>query len=134
MRRRRRRVRGGRPAPILRSLSVRRASKASTISRLRTASAAARKSDFVAFLGDLVARTPEGPDLHCIVDNLKTHDTDLVHEFLTVNPHVHFTPHPRQLAPTLEDREEQLRRGEVASVEGRRRGPLDLTSIIHETT
>ena len=25
---------------------------------------------------------PTGLDLHCIVDNLKTHDTDLVHDFL----------------------------------------------------
>ena len=32
---------------------------------------------------------PARLDLHCIVDNIKTHDTDLVHQFLTDHPHVH---------------------------------------------
>ena len=46
------------------------------------------------FLGDLVAQTPPGLDLYCIVDNLKTHSTELVAAFLEQNPHVHlhFTP------------------------------------------
>jgi transposase len=53
-----------------------------------------RSENFVAFLADLVAQTPAGLDLHCIVDNLKTHSTDLVAEFLDQHPHVHlhFTP------------------------------------------
>lgn len=53
-----------------------------------------RSENFVAFLSDLVAQTPEGLDLHCIVDNLSAHKTALVAEFLEANPHVHlhFTP------------------------------------------
>jgi hypothetical protein len=41
---------------------------------------------FMAFLGDLVVQTPEGLDRHCIVDNLKTHDKDLVHTFSPSTP------------------------------------------------
>jgi transposase len=41
-----------------------------------------RSENFVEFLGDLVAQTPAGLALHCIVDNLKTHSTDLVEQFL----------------------------------------------------
>ena len=37
-----------------------------------------RSENFVEFLGDLVAQTPAGLDLHCIVDNLSTHSTDKV--------------------------------------------------------
>ena len=71
-----------------------------------------------------VAQTPEGLDLHCIVDNLKTHDTDLVHDFLVEHPHVHlhFTPtHASWLNQVelffsiLERR--LLRRGEFGSVD-----------------
>jgi hypothetical protein len=53
-----------------------------------------RSENFVEFLGDLVAQTPAGLDLHCIVDNLKTHSTVLVEQFLDQHPHVHlhFTP------------------------------------------
>ena len=53
-----------------------------------------RSENFVEFLTDLVVQTPAGLDLHCIVDNLKTHSTDLVEQFLVENPHVHlhFTP------------------------------------------
>ncbi len=53
------------------------------------------KSDnFVDFLADLVAQTPAGLDLHCIVDNLSTHTTDKVGRFLDQHRHVHlhFTP------------------------------------------
>jgi transposase len=83
-----------------------------------------RSENFVEFLGDLVAQTPEGLDLHCIVDNLKTHDTDLVHDFLAAHPHVHlhFTPtHASWLNQVelffsiLERR--LLRRGEFDSVD-----------------
>jgi hypothetical protein len=53
-----------------------------------------RSENFVEFRGDLVAQTPQGLDLHCIVDNLKTHSTDLVEAFLARHPwvHLHFTP------------------------------------------
>jgi transposase len=53
-----------------------------------------RSENFVDFLADLVAQTPHGLDLHCIVDNLATHSTELVERFLTAHPHVHlhFTP------------------------------------------
>jgi len=83
-----------------------------------------RSENFVEFLGDLVRQTPDGLALHCIVDNLATHTTDLVHDFLTDNPHVHlhFTPtHASWLNQVelffsiLERR--LLRRGEFESVE-----------------
>jgi transposase len=83
-----------------------------------------RSGNFVEFLGDLVAQTPAGLDLHCIVDNLKTHDTDLVHDFLAEHPrvHLHFTPtHASWLNQVelffsiLERR--LLRRGEFDSIE-----------------
>jgi transposase len=83
-----------------------------------------RSENFVEFLGDLVAQTPTGLDLHCIVDNLKTHSTELVEHFLHQHPHVHlhFTPtHASWLNQVelffsiLERR--LLRRGEFGSVE-----------------
>jgi transposase len=83
-----------------------------------------RSENFVEFLGDLVAQTPTGLDLHCIVDNLKTHSTELVEHFLDQHPHVHlhFTPtHASWLNQVelffsiLERR--LLRRGEFGSVE-----------------
>src|SRR5271165_6047234 len=48
----------------------------------------------VEFLADLVDQTPEGLDLHCIVDNFAAHKTPTVTEFLAANQHVHlhFTP------------------------------------------
>ena len=53
-----------------------------------------RSENFVDFLADLVTQTPQGLDLHCIVDNLATHSTELVERFLSAHPHVHlhFTP------------------------------------------
>ena len=55
-----------------------------------------RSANFVDFLEDLVARTPPGLELHCIVDNLSAHGTPLVEEFLDrpENHHVflHRTP------------------------------------------
>src|SRR5262249_61268402 len=53
-----------------------------------------RSDNFVDFLGDLVAQTPAGLDLHCIVDNLSAHTTAQVSEFLDAHRHVHlhFTP------------------------------------------
>lgn len=83
-----------------------------------------RSENFVDFLGDLVRQTPAGLDLHCIVDNLKTHSTEHVATFLEENPHVHlhFTPtHASWLNQVelffsiLERR--LLRRGEFSSVD-----------------
>src|SRR4051794_14887374 len=83
-----------------------------------------RSENFVEFLADLVAQTPAGLDLHCIVDNLKTHSTALVEQFLEQHPHVHlhFTPtHASWLNQVelffsiLERR--LLRRGEFGSVD-----------------
>jgi transposase len=83
-----------------------------------------RSENFVEFLADLVAQTPAGLDLHCIVDNLKTHSTPLVAEFLEQHRHVHlhFTPtHASWLNQVelffsiLERR--LLRRGEFGSVD-----------------
>jgi transposase len=83
-----------------------------------------RSENFVQFLADLVAETPEGLDLHCIADNLSAHKTELVADFLAENPrvHLHYTPtHASWLNQVelffsiLERR--LLRRGEFESVE-----------------
>ena len=83
-----------------------------------------RSDNFVEFLADLVAQTPPGLDLHCIVDNLSAHTTAKVDAFLAANPHVHlhFTPtHASWLNQVelffsiLERR--LLRRGEFDSVD-----------------
>lgn len=53
-----------------------------------------RADNFIAFLTDLVAKTPTGLELHCIVDNLSAHSTGAVEAFLDEHPHVflHKTP------------------------------------------
>jgi transposase len=53
-----------------------------------------RAENFVAFLTDLVAQTPSGMQLHCIVDNLSAHGTPAVEAFLDDHPQVflHRTP------------------------------------------
>jgi transposase len=80
--------------------------------------------NFVTFLWDLIDQTPAHMDLHCIVDNLKAHQTDKVATLLEYNPrvHLHFTPtHASWLNQVelffsiLERR--LLRRGEFASVD-----------------
>ena len=80
--------------------------------------------NFVTFLWDLIDQTPEDLDLHCIVDNLKAHQTDKVATLLEHNPrvHLHFTPtHASWLNQVelffsiLERR--LLRRGEFADVD-----------------
>src|SRR5215207_6437709 len=50
--------------------------------------------NFVDFLADLVAQTPRGMQLHCIVDNLSAHFTPKVEAFLDKHPRVflHNTP------------------------------------------
>jgi transposase len=49
---------------------------------------------FVDFLADVVATQPRRKEIHLILDNLSTHKTTRVAQFLAVHPHVHlhFTP------------------------------------------
>jgi transposase len=49
---------------------------------------------FVAFLTDVVATQPEQREIHVICDNVSSHKTDLVAEFLDSHEHVriHYTP------------------------------------------
>jgi len=53
-----------------------------------------RAENFIAFLGDLVKKTPADLELHCIVDNLSAHSTEEVEAFLDDHHHVflHRTP------------------------------------------
>jgi transposase len=50
--------------------------------------------EFVAFLGQIVATESRGREIHVILDNLSTHKTKRVREFLSAHPklHLHFTP------------------------------------------
>ena len=50
--------------------------------------------EFVAFLTDVVAHKPRGKEIHTIADNLSTHKTCRVQQFLGDRPNVrlHFTP------------------------------------------
>ena len=50
--------------------------------------------EFVAFLGQLIAVESRGREIHVILDNLSTHKTKRVREFLANHPnvHLHFTP------------------------------------------
>jgi transposase len=50
--------------------------------------------EFVAFLTDVVASQSRGREIHVIVDNLSTHKTQRVRDFLAAHPnvHLHFTP------------------------------------------
>jgi len=49
---------------------------------------------FVAFLADVVATQPEQREIHVICDNVSSHKTDLVAEFLASHEQVqiHYTP------------------------------------------
>jgi transposase len=50
--------------------------------------------DFVAFLGTIVASESKGKEIHIVLDNLSTHKTRRVQQFLADHPkvHLHFTP------------------------------------------
>lgn len=50
--------------------------------------------DFVSFLGEVVCGRPAREEIHIILDNLSTHKTKLVQDFLSdhSNVHLHFTP------------------------------------------
>jgi transposase len=49
---------------------------------------------FVDFLAEVVASQPRGKEIHLILDNLSTHKTTRVADFLAAHPtvHLHFTP------------------------------------------
>ena len=51
-------------------------------------------AQFVEFLAEVVATQPAKTHIHIIADNLSTHKTEAVQEFLSVRPNVqlHFTP------------------------------------------
>lgn len=51
-------------------------------------------AEFVAFLTEIVVNQPRGKEIHVIADNLSTHKTAQVSEFLKAHPkvHLHFTP------------------------------------------
>lgn len=51
-------------------------------------------TEFVAFLEDIVASQPKGKEIHIIADNLATHKTQAVRDFLEKHEQVqmHFTP------------------------------------------
>jgi transposase len=53
-----------------------------------------RAVEFRAFLDLVEAAVPAGLDVHLVLDNLKTHKTSLVHDWLVKRPrwHLHFTP------------------------------------------
>ncbi len=85
-----------------------------------------RSSNFVAFLGDLVAQTPPGLDLHCIVDNLSAHKSKEVAAFLAepehAHVHLHYTPTHASWLNQVElffsiMQRRLLRSGEFASVD-----------------
>jgi transposase len=51
-------------------------------------------AEFAAFLTDIVLNQPRGKEIHVIADNLSTHKTEQVEDFLAEhrNVHLHFTP------------------------------------------
>jgi transposase len=53
-----------------------------------------RSKEFIDFLHQIERQTPEGLDLHLVLDNSSTHKTQAVEEFLETHPrfHFHFTP------------------------------------------
>lgn len=76
------------------TLSLSAALNTRTGSVLGKTAARHTSEEFVAFLGGLVAGHPRQQDIHIILDNLSTHKTRRVAEFLTMHPNVrlHFTP------------------------------------------
>jgi hypothetical protein len=53
-----------------------------------------RQEEFLKFLKKIDAETPDGIDLHLVVDNYGSHKTKRLNEWLTKHPrfHLHFTP------------------------------------------
>src|SRR5260370_6841029 len=61
---------------------------------LRTRAARHTSTEFVDFLGQVVASQPCGRQIHVIADNLSAHKTKQVFSFLQAHPNVriHYTP------------------------------------------
>lgn len=95
-----------------------------TAERLGAVNRPGIRGELCRLLGDLVAKTPAGLGLHCIVDNLSAHKTGLVADFVAEHPHVHlhYTPthaswlNQVELFFSILERRLQ-RRGEFASVD-----------------
>ena len=53
-----------------------------------------RSVEFRAFLDRVEGSVPPGLEVHLVLDNLKTHKTRLIHDWLVKRPHfhLHFTP------------------------------------------
>ena len=53
-----------------------------------------RSVEFRAFLDRVESSVPPGLEVHLVLDNLKTHKTQLIHDWLVKRPnfHLHFTP------------------------------------------
>src|SRR6478752_9330822 len=53
-----------------------------------------RSAEFRAFLDRVERNVPSGLEVHLVLDNLKTHKTRLIHDWLVKRPHfhLHFTP------------------------------------------
>jgi transposase len=53
-----------------------------------------RSVEFRAFLDRVESSVPPGLEVHLVLDNLKTHKTRLIHDWLVKRPrfHLHFTP------------------------------------------
>lgn len=53
-----------------------------------------RSAEFRAFLDHVEGSVPPGLEVHLVLDNLKTHKTRLIHDWLVKRPHfhLHFTP------------------------------------------
>src|SRR5262249_37581448 len=51
-------------------------------------------TEFVEFVGQIVASQPEGREIHIVADNLSAHKTKQVFGFLQANPtvRIHYTP------------------------------------------
>lgn len=82
-----------------------------------------RAREFIAFLSEVDASTPQGLDVHVVLDNLSTHKTPAVHRWLLKHPRfqLHFTPTHGSWLNLVERffgllTEEALRRGSHSSV------------------
>src|SRR6516165_4620607 len=91
-----RRRRSRRSTARTRSCRCRPAGRSGTVSGEVLGKTAARhtSAEFVAFLADIVVNQPAATEIHVIADNLSTHKTKQVSEFLDrhANVHLHFTP------------------------------------------
>jgi transposase len=76
------------------TLSLYAALNAKTGKVIRTTAARHTSEEFVAFLTDVVPHQPRGQEIHNIADNVSTHKTKRVQQFLGDhrNVHIRYTP------------------------------------------